>query len=327
MNKRQFLRLPLLSAIAWACVAGTASAQPSAYPGKPITIIVPFAAGGSTDTMARLIGKKLSAHLNQPVIVENRPGAGSTIGSAIVAKAPPDGHTLLVSTISLAINASLQPNVPFDAVKDLQPVTQISSLPLVLVVNSSLPARNLREFVELARNRPVKLNYASSGNGTSPHLAGEMFKTMAKVDMVHVPYKGNAPVMNDLLAGHVDAHFGLLPAMLPQVKNGKLRALAVTTEKRTPALPDVPTLAESGFPDYEINSWQGLFAPAQTPPEVVRRLSEVMNRIIDEPEFRTSLSKEGSDPVGGSSEQFTRHVENEVRKWARVVKESGAKPD
>ncbi|MBP7567212.1 MAG: tripartite tricarboxylate transporter substrate binding protein, partial [Burkholderiaceae bacterium] len=261
-----------------ASASGTALAQASAaaYPSKTITLIVPFAAGGSTDTIGRVIGEKLSTRLKQTVIVENRPGSGSTLGSGLVAKAAPDGYTLLVNTISLAINASLQPRAGFDAVKDLQPITQISSLPLVLVIHPGVPAKNLQEFIALARSQPGKLNYASSGNGTSPHLAGEMFKTMAKVEMVHVPYKGNAPAVNDLLAGHVQAHFGLLPAMLPHIKTGKLRAIAVTTETRAPSLPDVPTVAEAGLPGYEINSWQGLFAPAKTPPDVVRKLSDTL---------------------------------------------------
>ena len=317
----------LMACVLSALLAPHAAAQAPAWPAKPITIIVPFAAGGSTDTIGRVIAEKLSTRLKQTVIVENRPGSGSTLGSGLVAKAQPDGYTLLVSTISLAINASLQPKVTFDAVKDLQPITQISSLPLVLVIHPGLPAKNVQEFIALAKSRSGKLNYASSGNGTSPHLAGEMFKTMAKVDMVHVPYKGNAPAVNDLLAGHVDAHFGLLPAMLPYVKTGKLRAIAVTTETRAPSLPDVPTIAESGFPAYEINSWQGLFAPAKTPPDIVRKLSETMVAIVGDPEFRAVLTQEGSEPVGGSVEQFTTHVHKEVAKWARVVKESGATAD
>ncbi|HEY9281045.1 MAG TPA: tripartite tricarboxylate transporter substrate binding protein [Eoetvoesiella sp.] len=304
--------------------ASSAAAQDEPYPSKPITIVVPFAAGGSTDLIGRTIGEKLSTQLKTTVIIENKPGAGSTIGTGWVTKSKPDGYTLLVSTISLAINANLQSNVSFDPIKDLQPITQISSLPLVLVVPSALKAQNLQEFISLAKNTPSKLNYASSGIGTSPHLAGEMFKTMAKIDMVHVPYKGNAPVLNDLLAGHVNAHFGLLPAMLPHIKSGKLRAIAVTTEERAPSLPDIPTIAESGFPAFEINSWQGIFAPANTPPEVIRKLSDTMLSIINDPAFKAVLLKEGSEPVGSSVQQFTQHVNKEVAKWARVIKESGA---
>jgi tripartite-type tricarboxylate transporter receptor subunit TctC len=298
-----------------------------AYPSKPVTIVVPFVAGGSTDATARAIGQKLSAQLGRSFVVENKPGGGSTIGVAYVAKAPPDGYTLLFTTISMAINASLRPKLTYDSIKDLQPIIQISSLPLVLVINSSLPPKNFQEFIAYAKANTGKLNYASSGSGTSPHLAGEMFKTMTGIDMAHIPYKGNAPVLNDLLAGQVDAHFGLVPGMLPYIRSGKLRALAVTTKTRVASLPDVPTIAELGYPNYEINSWQGLFAPANTPPEIIAKLNEATNRVLSDPEFRGVLAKEGSDPVGGSASQFTAHVASEVNKWAKVVKDSGAQAD
>lgn len=298
-----------------------------AYPNKPITIVVPFVAGGSTDVTARAIGQKLSTQLGQPVVVENKPGGGSTIGVAYVAKAPPDGYTLLFTTISMAINASLRPKLSYDSIKDLQPIVQISSLPLVLVINPNLPPKTFQEFIAYAKANSGKLNYASSGSGTSPHLAGEMFKTMTGISMTHIPYKGNAPVLNDLLAGQVDAHFGLVPGMLPYIKSGKLRALAVTTKTRVASLPDVPTIMELGYPNYEINSWQGLFAPANTPPEIITRLNETTNRILSDPEFRAVLAKEGSDPVGGSVSQFSAHVVGEINKWAKVVKDSGAQAD
>jgi len=298
-----------------------------AYPNKPITIVVPFVAGGSTDVTARAIGQKLSTQLGQPIVVENKPGAGSTIGVAYVAKAPADGYTLLFTTISMAINASLRPKLTYDSIKDLQPIIQISSLPLVLVINPNLPPKTFQEFIAYAKANAGKLNYASSGSGTSPHLAGEMFKTMTGISMAHIPYKGNAPVLNDLLAGQVDAHFGLVPGMLPYIKSGKLRALAVTTKTRVASLPDVPTIMELGYPNYEINSWQGLFAPANTPPDIVNKLNETTNRILSDPEFRAVLAKEGSDAVGGSASQFTAHVINEVNKWAKVVKDSGAQAD
>ena len=298
-----------------------------AYPNKPITIVVPFVAGGSTDVTARAIGQKLSTQLGQPIVVENKPGAGSTIGVAYVAKAPADGYTLLFTTISMAINASLRPKLTYDSIKDLQPIIQISSLPLVLVINPNLPPKTFQEFITYAKANAGKLNYASSGSGTSPHLAGEMFKTMTGISMTHIPYKGNAPVLNDLLAGQVDAHFGLVPGMLPYIKSGKLRALAVTTKTRVASLPDVPTIMELGYPNYEINSWQGLFAPANTPPDIITKLNDTTNRILSDPEFRAVLAKEGSDPVGGSASQFTTHVVNEVNKWAKVVKDSGAQAD
>jgi len=306
-------------------VPAVASSQP--YPNKPISLVVPFVAGGSTDVTARAIGQKLSTALGKQVVVENKPGGGSTIGVAYVAKAPPDGYTLLFTTISLAINAGLRPKLSYDTIKDLQPIIQISSLPLVLVINPNLPPKTLQEFIAYAKANSGKINYASSGSGTSPHLAGEMFKTMTGVSMMHIPYKGNAPVLNDLLAGQVDAHFGLVPGMLPYIKSGKLRALAVTTKTRVASLPDVPTIMELGYPNYEINSWQGLFAPANTPPEIIAKLHEATSQILNDSEFRGVLTKEGSEPVGGSVAQFTTHVTNEVNKWAKVVKDSGAQAD
>ena len=306
-------------------VPAVALSQP--YPNKPISLVVPFVAGGSTDVTARAIGQKLSTALGKQVVVENKPGGGSTIGVAYVAKAPPDGYTLLFTTISLAINAGLRPKLSYDTIKDLQPIIQISSLPLVLVINPNLPPKTLPEFIAYAKANSGKINYASSGSGTSPHLAGEMFKTMTGVSMMHIPYKGNAPVLNDLLAGQVDAHFGLVPGMLPYIKSGKLRALAVTTKTRVASLPDVPTIMELGYPNYEINSWQGLFAPANTPPEIIAKLHEATSQILSDSEFRGVLTKEGSEPVGGSVAQFTTHVTNEVNKWAKVVKDSGAQAD
>ena len=308
-----------------ATFSGAALAQ--TYPSKPVTIVVPFVAGGSTDSAARAIGQKLSQQFGKSVVIENKAGGGSTIGSALVAKAPPDGHTLLLTSISLAINAGLRPKLPYDTLKDLQPVSQISALPLVLVVNPSVPAKNVQEFVAYAKERAGKLNYASSGTGTSPHLAGEMFKSMAKVAMTHIPYKGNAPVLNDLIGGQVEAHFGLVPGMLPHIKSGKLRAIAVTTRTRVATLPDVPTLAESGLPDYEINSWQGIFVPSGTPPDVVSKLNESIVRIVQDPEFRALMVKEGAEPIGSSVSQFTTMVASEVSKWAKVAKESGATAD
>ena len=306
-------------------VPTVASSQP--YPNKPISLVVPFVAGGSTDVTARAIGQKLSTSLGKQVVVENKPGGGSTIGVAYVAKSPADGYTLLFTTISLAINAGLRPKLSYDTIKDLQPIIQISSLPLVLVINPNLPPKTLQEFIAYAKANSGKINYASSGSGTSPHLAGEMFKTMTGVSMMHIPYKGNAPVLNDLLAGQVDAHFGLVPGMLPYIKSGKLRALAVTTKTRVASLPDVPTIMELGYPNYEINSWQGLFAPANTPPEIIAKLHEATSQILSDSEFRGVLTKEGSEPVGGSVAQFTTHVTNEVNKWAKVVKDSGAQAD
>src|ERR1700759_2579125 len=242
------------------------------YPSRPIELVVPFVAGGTTDTVARLIAQRLTERFGQPAIVSNRPGGGSAIGTAQVAKAAPDGHTLLVTTIAFAINASLQKQ-SYDAVKDFAPIAEIASIPLMLVVHPSLPVHNVKEFIDYSKAQPAGLDYATSGPGTSTHLAAEMFKSMTGAKLVHVPFKGNAEVLNALLGGHVKVHFALTASTLQHVKNGTLRALAVTTEKRLPELPDVPTVAELGYPGYEISSWQGVFAPAGTAKEIVDRLN------------------------------------------------------
>jgi tripartite-type tricarboxylate transporter receptor subunit TctC len=256
------------------------------------------------------------------VIVNNRPGGGSTIGHAVVAKAPPDGHTLLVTTISFAITAVMQ-KLPFDPIKDFAPISEFASLPLILVVHPSLPATNLKEFIAMAKSKAGGWDYASSGVGTSPHLAAEMFKSMAGVDMVHVPYKGNAEAMNAFLGGHIKIYFALVPAVLQHVKAGSLRAIAVTTEQRLPYLPDVPTIAESGFPGYEISSWQGVFAPGGTPRDVVGKINGEVVRLLSVPEVRARISLEGADPVGSSPEAFTERVKSEIAKWSKVARSAG----
>ena len=310
-----------------ACVAALAmlAASPcgaQTYPTRQIELMVPFVAGGTTDNMARLIGQRLSDKWGQPVIVNNRPGGGSTIGTNLVAKAAPDGHSLLITTIAFAMNAGLHKQ-PYDAIKDFAAVTEISSIPIMLVVHPSLPATTLKEFIALAKSAPRGLDFASSGVGTSPHLAAEMFKSMAGVDLVHVPYKGNAEAMNAFLGGHIKIYFALAPAVLQHVKAGALRALAVTTEKRLPSLPGVPTIAEQGFPGYEISSWQGVFAPAGTPKEVVAKINGELVRIVNSPEVRARISLEGADPVGSSPERFAVRVKSEIAKWTRVAKQAG----
>jgi tripartite-type tricarboxylate transporter receptor subunit TctC len=305
-----------------------AAATPAAaqdYPKKQIELVVPFVAGGTTDTIARLIAQRFTESWSQTVIVNNRPGGGSTIGHQVVVKAPPDGHTLLVTTISFAITAAVQ-KLPFDPIKDFAPITELASLPLILVVHPSLPATNLAEFIALAKSKPGAWDFASSGAGTSPHLAAEMFKSMAGVDLVHVPYKGNAEAMNAMLGGHIKIYFALAPAVLQHVKAGTLRALAVTTEQRLPYLPDVPTIAESGFPGYEINSWQGVFAPAGTPKEVVAKINGELVRMLRTPEISRRISLEGADPVGSSPEQFAARVTSEIAKWSKVAKQAGVAP-
>jgi tripartite-type tricarboxylate transporter receptor subunit TctC len=292
------------------------------YPRKPIELIVPFTAGGTTDNIARLIAQRFTETWGTTVVVNNRPGSGGTIATALAAKAPPDGHTLLVTTIGFAITPGLQ-KLTYDPIKDFAPVTELASLPLMLVVHSSVPATNVREFIAYAKSLPGGLDYASAGIGTSPHLAGEMFKTMAGVNLVHVPYKGNAEVANAILGEHVKVYFSLVPASLQHVKNGTLRALAVTTDKRLPYLPDVPTIAESGFPDYEINSWQAVFAPGGTPKEIVDKINGELVQMLASPDVRARISREGADPVGSTPEQFAVRVKSEIDKWARVAKASG----
>jgi tripartite-type tricarboxylate transporter receptor subunit TctC len=295
------------------------------YPKRPIELVVPFVAGGTTDNIARLMAQRFSESWGQTVVVNNRAGGGSTIGTNAVAKAPPDGHTLLVTTIGFAINAGLQ-KLPYDPIGDFTPITELASLPLVLVVHASVPATNLQEFIALAKSKAGGWDYASSGTGTSPHLAAEMFKSMAGIELVHVPFKGNAEAMNSLMGGHVKIYFALVPAVLQHTKTGALRAIAVTTEERLPYLPDVPTIAELGFPGYEISSWQGVFAPAGTPKDVVVKINGELVRMLNVPETHRRISQEGADPVGSTPEAFATRVKNEITKWTKVIKTSGIQP-
>ena len=292
------------------------------YPKKPIELVVPFVAGGTTDNIARLMAQRFSESWGQTVVVNNRAGGGSTIGTNAVAKAPPDGHALLVTTIGFAINAGLQ-KLPYDPIGDFTPITELASLPLVLVVHASVPATNLQEFIALAKSKAGGWDYASSGTGTSPHLAAEMFKSMAGIELVHVPFKGNAEAMNSLMGGHVKIYFALVPAVLQHIKTGALRGIAVTTEERLPYLPDVPTIAELGFPGYEISSWQGVFAPAGTPKDVVGKINGELVRMLNVPEIRRRISQEGADPVGSTPDAFATRVKNEITKWTKVIKTSG----
>src|SRR5262245_3846941 len=292
------------------------------YPSKPIELVVPFVAGGTTDNIARLMAQRFTESWSQTVIVNNRPGAGSAIGTSAVAKAAPDGHTLLVTTFAFAANPALA-KVPFDPIRDFAPITELASLPMMLLVHPSVPAKNLKEFIALAKASPTGLDYASSGPGTSTHLAAEMFNTMAGVRLVHVPYKGNAEVYNALLGGHIKVHFSLVPSGIEHVRAGKLRVLAVTSDQRLPYLPDVPTIAESGFPAYEISSWQGVLAPAGTRPDVVAKINGELVELLKTPAMRERMAREGADPVGSSPQQFAQRVASEVDKWAKVAKAAG----
>jgi tripartite-type tricarboxylate transporter receptor subunit TctC len=325
MNRRDVLAA-LAAAAALSCAPG-ALAQ-GAYPSKPIRLVVPFPAGGTTDILARAAAQRLTEAFGQQVIVDNRPGAGGNIGSELVAKAPNDGYTLLMGTVGThAINASLYAKMPYDHVKDFVPVVLVAGVPNVLVVHPSVPANTVQELIAYGKANPGKLNFASSGSGTSIHLAGELFKVSTGLQMQHVPYKGSAPALTDLMGGQVQLMFDNLPSALPHIKAGKLRALAVTSAARAPALPDVPTVAESGLPGFEATSWFGILAPAGTPPEVVAKLNGELARWIATPEAKEKMLAQGANAAGGTPEDFANHIAAETAKWAKVVKASGAKVD
>ena len=318
--------LRYLSCLAAALTCAAAHGQ-SAYPQKPIRLIAPFAPGGGTDILARLFGQEMSETLGQPVIVDNRGGAGGTIGTDIAAKAPPDGYTLILVSGSHAINPGLYRKLPYDSVNDFAPITQIAASPGILVVNPSLPVKSVKDLIALARAKPGQINYASAGSGTPPHLAGELFKVMAKIDMVHVPYKGNAPAFTDVIGGQVSLIFPTMPSAMPFIKSGRLRPVAVTSARRSPAAPEIPTIAESGLPGYEAISWYGVLAPARTPPQIVARLHEVLVSAIRAPDMQEKLAAQGLELVGNTPQQFSAVIRSEIAKWAKVVKASNAKPE
>ncbi len=301
-------------------------AQP--YPSKPIHLVVPFPPGGPTDIVGRMVAQKLSDGVGQNVVVENRPGAGGTVGSASVAKAAPDGYTLLYgSTSTLAIAPSLYKNLSYDPQKAFAPISLVSSGPIIIAVNEKVPARTLKEFIALAKSSPGKLAYGSGGNGTPPHLAGELFKTVGGVDLLHVPYKGGGPAITDVAAGQVQAIFEGQVALMPHFQSGRVRPLAITGAKRSPALPDVPTATEAGLPKYDANFWSGVVAPAGTPPEVIARLNSALVKALGSAEVRDTLTKQGLEPAGNAPREFAEHIRAEAQKWAAVVKASGAKVD
>ncbi|MGZ5649223.1 MAG: Bug family tripartite tricarboxylate transporter substrate binding protein [Usitatibacter sp.] len=315
------------AASALICVPAVSVAQ-SPYPSKPIRFVVPYPAGGPLDTVARLLAQKVSESVKQPVIVDNKPGAGGNIGADIVAKSPADGYTILMGAVAThAINPALYASIPYDPVRDFAPVTQIASTPNVLVVNPSIPARNVREFIAYAKANPGKLNFGSGSTGSAGHLAGELFKTMAGVDMTHVPYKGASPAMQDLVGGRIQLMFDNLASSLGQVRAGKVRALAVTTAKRTTHAPELPTIAESGLPGFDISTWFGLFAPAATPREALDRLYAEFTRALAAPDVREKMIYLGAEPVGSKPEEFAAYIRAEAEKYARLVKASGARAD
>lgn len=306
-----------------AALSGGAAAQ--SYPSKPIRLVVPFPPGAYTDTVARLVAQGLSEKVGQPVIVENRAGAGGNIGADFVAKAPPDGYTLLMGTIASAISMSAYAKLQYDLVRDLAPVILVVTVPNVLVANPHVPARSPGELIELARSRPGKLDYASSGNGGAPHLAGEMFKTRTGTSLVHVPYKGIGPALTDLIGGQVSLMFTSLDSAIGHIRTGKLKALAVTSAKRSSLLPEVPTMAESGLPGFEIVAWGGILAPAGTPKDIINLLNDQIGKLLRSPEVARRFLEFGAEPAPGTPEEFSRFIGREIEKWAQVVKTAGVK--
>jgi len=312
-------------------LAGAAMAAPSlawsqAYPVRPVHVVVGFAAGGGADIMARLIGQAVSERLGQQIVVDNRPGAGTNIATEVVAKAAPDGYTLLLANSPNSINTTLYDNLSFDFTRDIVPVASIGRVPLVMVVNPALPANTVPEFIAYAKANPGKVNMGSGGNGAPDHMSGELFKAMAGVAILHVPYRGVAPAIADLLGGQVQVIFGTMPAVIALVKSGKLRALAVTTAKRSDQLPDVPTIAEF-VPGYEASQWYGIGAPKGTPAEAIERLNRETNAVLADPKMQARLAELGASPLPGSPAEFGKLIADETAKWAKVVKLAGVKPD
>jgi tripartite-type tricarboxylate transporter receptor subunit TctC len=312
-------------AVLLAAVATSAFAQ--GYPAKPAKVIVPYPPGGPTDIVARVVSQKLSEQTGQQFIVENRPGAGGNIGAEAVAKSPGDGYTLLVATTAHAINPSLFKSLGYNLTKDFAPVSQLTSGPLVIVANPSVPAKNVQELIALAKAKPGTLNYASSGNGQSTHLSAELFGTMAGIKMNHIPYKGSAPALTDVMGGQASLMFDTMLSAMPHVKNGKLKAIAVTSAARSPAAPDVPTVAESGLPGYEAIAWNGVLVPAGTPADVVARLNAELKKALDAPDVKDRFSAQGFGAAWNTREAFAKFLQSELDKWAKVVKVSGATLD
>jgi tripartite-type tricarboxylate transporter receptor subunit TctC len=307
--------------------AFTAAANDT-YPAKPIKFVVPYPPGGPTDAMARLIQGPLQAKLNTPVIIDNRGGAGGNLGSDHVAKSPADGYTILLAASGpMAVNKTLYKSIPFDAEKDFAPIIQISAFPLVLEVHPSIPVTNLKEFLALAKERPAELSFASAGNGTPQHLAGELFNSTIGMKLQHIPYKGAGPALNDLVGGHVKVMFDILGSSVQYIKTGKLRAIAVTTEKRSPTLPDVPTMAEAGLPGYSISGWHGIVAPAATPKPIISKLNQAINEIFADPAFKKRWEELGTPIVGGTPEAFGALMRSESSKLGKLVKDAGVTVD
>lgn len=317
----------LAGSLMLAGVLGYSATASAAYPDHPIKMVVGFSAGGTTDTVARIVAKEMSEALGQTVVVDNRPGAGSNIASELVARSDPDGYTLYMVAVTSAINQTLYKNLRFNLIDDFTPVALAVRVPNVLVVNPKVPVKSVKELVDYAKANPGKLNFASSGSGTSIHMAGELFKQSAGIDAVHIPYKGSAPAMADLIGGQVDYMFDNMPSAWPHVEAGSLRALAVTTADRSKTAPDLPTMQESGFPSFDVSSWFGVIAPKGTPDDIINKLNEVMLAALAKPQVQESLEDLGAVPAKTTPAEFGAFIKSEVEGWAKVVKASGATVD
>ncbi len=318
-NMNQVLAV-LIAALA---VVASAPAAAQSYPTKPIRLVVPFAPGGGTDIVARVLTQRLNEALGQPVVADNRGGAGSTVGTDIVCKAPPDGYTLLLGNISLAFNAWLYKSLPYNALKDLAPVSMVAVQPNIVVIHPSVPAKSIREFTDYARAHPGKLSFASAGAGSGTHLAGELLKDRLKIDMLHVPYKGTGPAVTDLIGGQVQVMISTFASALPHVKSGRLRALGVTSARRSPATPDVPTLMESGVPDYEYSTWYALFMPAGTPRAIIDKINQVARQALAADDMKQKFDAQGVDAWSSTAAELGAYLRAETEKWGKVVRAAG----
>ena len=328
MHLKTFAASAAYCVLLCAVFAGTAVAQSGGYPARPLRLVVPFAAGGPTDILARVIAQRLSERWGQQTVIDNRPGGGGNIGAELVVKAAPDGYTLILATQGiLSVNPSLYRNLRFDPVRDFAPVSMAAAMANILIVHPSLEAKTVRELIQLAKAKPGQLLYASAGSGSASHLATEMFKSMAGVDIAHVPYKGAAPAVVDLLGGHVQVMLIGLPAGLPSARTGRLRALGVSSLQRSAAAPELPTLNESGFPGFEVVNWLGVLAPAGTPPAILDKLNAEVQAILRLPDTRERLLGQGFEPGGNTRAQFANYIKAELARWTKVVKDSGARAE
>jgi tripartite-type tricarboxylate transporter receptor subunit TctC len=328
-NEEAFMNRVTLAPIACAALAATltGAAFAQGYPSKPVRVVVPSSAGGGTDIVARIIAPELSKRLGQQVVIDNRPGAGTMIGIEIAAKSPADGYTLLMGLSTLAINSALYKKVPYDPQRDFAPITQAVSSASIIVVHPSVPVKTLKELIAFSRARPGQLNYASAGNGTYPHMTMELLLSMANLKMVHIPYKGTAPAMIDMLAGQVATMAATVLTGMPHIRSGRLRPIGITSLERAGAAPEIPTIAEGGLPGYESVQWYGVLAPAKTPREIVTRLHAEVTGVLKQPEIKSRLAADGADTVGSSPEAFARYIQSELVKWAKVARDAGLQPE